>query len=516
MSVATPHPDYSATLATWDALEAAYIGSGAIKGAVDARSSVYAPTGVKMAGTRYLPRPAGMRLDAQYALYRDRASWYAATERAVHGLTGAIFRKEPTLEVPAAMEAHLRDVTQTGMPWQTFAEQAVLQTLLMGRYGVLVDFPAPDVTTTGRRAPPALSRPYWVGYRATEIRNWRTERRQGDTVLTLVVLCEWQSQVKGPWGTDEFFVVEQRPQYRVLRLDEANRYEVSVWREAPLGPGGQNVLVQDVAQTFIPLRSGRPLDFIPFIFLSPFTLEPHVQKSLMEALVEINFRYYRHSADYEHARFSLLPSPIICSDKVDAETDMLLGPSVVVLIPDSNAKFGMLAGDPAMMESMQQGLETDKQDMAMLGARLLEVTPAVAETATANQNRLAGAESPIQTLISTVSQGLTQALQIHAWWGGLTENDTDAAVRLQLNKDIIPSNMSPQLLQALMQVVLNGKMSDETFYYNLQQGELARPGVDFEEEQALMQLAKDQAPLAPSPSPGSPLPRTNGVTRTAV
>jgi hypothetical protein len=178
----------------------------------------------------------------------------------------------------------------------------------------------------------------------------------------------------------------------------------------------------------------------------------------------------------------------------------------------------MLAGDPAMMDSMQQGLETDKKDMAMLGARLLEVTPAVAETATANQNRLAGAESPIQTLISTVSQGLTQALQIHAWWAGLTENDTDEAILLQLNKDVVPSNMSPQLLQALMQVVLNGKMSDETFYYNLQQGEIARPGVDFEEEQALIQIAKDQEPLAPPlvPGPGRPVPQTNGATRTAV
>jgi hypothetical protein len=304
----------------------------------------------------------------------------------------------------------------------------------------------------------------------------------------------------------------------VLRLDEANRYEVSVWTEVALGPGGQKILVQDLTQTFIPLRSGRPLDFIPFTFLSAFSLEPHVQKSLMEALVEINFRYYRHSADYEHARFSLLPSPIICSDKVDMETELLLGPSVVVMIPDSNAKFGMLAGDPAMMTSMQEGLETDKRDMAMLGARLLEAAPEVAETATANRNRLAGAESPIQTLISTVSQGLTQVLQTHAWWAGLTEDDTDAAIQFQLNKDIVASDMSPQLLQQLVQAFLQNAISFETFYYNLQQGEIARPGVDVEEEQALIELAKEQtmAAVAPVPgTPGTPPPQANGATRVA-
>src|SRR4030095_5969834 len=126
-----------------------------------------------------------MQQDVQYGQYRDRASWYPATARAAQGITGAIGRKPPTLKVPTDMEAQLNDITQTGMPWQTFAEQAVLQTLLMGRSGIPVALPAPALTPTGQLAPAVAGRPYWVGYEAREILNWRTERREGDTVLPL-------------------------------------------------------------------------------------------------------------------------------------------------------------------------------------------------------------------------------------------------------------------------------------------------------------------------------------------
>jgi Domain of unknown function (DUF4055) len=391
---------------------------------------------------------------------------------------------------------------------------------------VLVDFPAPTLTPTGLLATPAAPRPYWVGYKAKEILNWRTERRQGDTVLTLVVLREWEHEVKGPWGTDDFFVIQPRPQYRVLRLDELGRYEVSVWREAPTSIGGQRAVFQDLAQTFIPLRSGQPLTYIPFTFLSAFSLEPTVQKSLMEALVEINFRYYRHSADYEHALFSLLPTPYVCAEGLDAQAELVLGPSVVWVIPNSSAKVGVLSGDPAGLPAHQIAMDTDRKEMATLGARLLEAAPEVTETATANQSRVSGAESPIQTLLSTVSQGLTQALQTHAWWASLTENDTDATISLELNRDIVARSMDPQLLQVLMNALLQNAISEELFYYNLQQGEIARPGVDFEEEQALIELQRERRPLAPPvvapgqrgqpPAQQPPPPQRNGVPRPAA
>jgi hypothetical protein len=121
----------------------------------------------------------------------------------------------------------------------------------------------------------------------------------------------------------------------------------------------------------------------------------------------------------------------------------------------------------------------------------------------------------MQTLITTVSQGLTQALQVQAWWAGMTENIDDPAVHLSLNKDIVASTMPPQMLTALMQALLNGTISYETWYFNLQKGEIARPLIDAEEEQALLEVQQQQQPLI-APAPPRPPAGSNGTTRAAA
>jgi hypothetical protein len=511
MSVATKHPSYAAYENYWQALRDAYEGSGAIKTQVDPRREVH---GVKMAGTRYLPRPLGMTTsagipadigDQLYAAYRDRAVWGGFTEVVVHGMSGAIFRREPTLEAPAALTAQLEDVTQTGVPWRTFAAQAIRETLLMGRFGILVDFPS----SLGDVPPPPSSRPYWIAYQAEEILNWRTMQRQGDTVLSLVVLKECVAEPQGLWPMDDFFVVVPRTQYRVLRLNEAGLYEQSLWRELPMARQGQLQIALE--QVWLPQRTGVPLDFIPFVFLAPFSLEPAVEKSLLEPLVEKNYQYYRHSADYEHGlHMTALPTPYVCSS-TDTPSDLLIGSATAWWIPDSQATVGMLEFHGQGLQSHERALENDIKEMASKGARLLEGAPLVPETATANMRRTEGAESPLQSLITTGSQGLTQALQIHAWWAGTTEDVDDTAITLTLNNELVTTTMEPAMLQALMTALLSGTISYETFYWNLQRGEIARPMIDVEEEQTLLEVREQARPLAaPAATP------RNGTTATVA
>lgn len=478
MSVSTVHPAYNAYLPTWVCLREAYAGSGA----------------VKAAGIKYLPRPAGMRKQEQYNAYRYRASWYGATERAVHGLTGSVFRHAPQLDAPAAIEPHLADVTQTGVPLPTFAEQAVRETLLMGRYGILVDFPQLLIGEDGEVAPAASMRPYWIGYQAEEIVNWRTMQRQGDTILSLVVLKECVEQPKGAWGTDDFFAIDVIPQYRVLRLDDQGRYEVSVW--VPTAQSLPSTQPQyALRDLWFPTRNGVPLDFIPFVFMAPFSIEPHIEKSLMEVLVEINYRHYRHSADYEHAlHLTSLPTPWISGD-IDPTTELLIGSLTAwVLPPQSQA--GMLEYKGQGLQPHEHAIESDMKDMAALGARLLENTPLVQETAEAVRTRHQGADSPMQSLVTTVSQALTWALQVHAWWANASDDVDDPAVHITLNKDLVSNQLEPQMLTVLMQALLNNTISYETYFYNLQRGEIARPQVTVEDEQALLENQEAHRSLA--------------------
>lgn len=515
MSVTTPHPAFTAMLPLWEDLRAGYLGETAVKGALPLRRS--GQRDWTQPGMRYLPRPAGMHRADQYAAYLDGAGWTPATERATQGIVGSIFRHEPVIEAPAALEPQLADITQTGVSLRMFAEQVTLETLLMGRHGLLVDFPGPVLTPAGLSlAPPPQSRPYWVGYQTEEIINWRTIQRDGKTLLTLVVCREVVEDVQGPWGTDDFFVVKPRTQYRVLRLNEVGQYEVSLWTEIPTEAGRVPATVVH-QQSWLPLRQGQPLDFIPFILKGPFSLEPTIQKSLMEGLVRRNFLNFRHSADMEWARhLSCMPTLFVAAN-MEAPPELYIGASQAVFLPDNQAKWGYAEPTGYGIPGMENAIKEDLMLMAALGARLLEGPPQTQETATGVQWRLAGADSPTQALISVVSQGLTWALQVHAWWAGFTESLEDEAIHMELNKDLVSQQMEPQMLQVLMQALLNGTISQEMFYWNLQQGEVAIPGVSFEEEQTLLEIQRQQLPLvAPVAGPPRPPAGQNGSARQAA
>ena len=258
---------------------------------------------------------------------------------------------------------------------------------------------------------------------------------------------------------------------------------------------------------WIPTRQGVPLDFLPFHFEAPFSLESDVQKSLIEALVAVNYRHYRHSADYEHAlHWNGIPTPVVCAD-VDNMGELAVGGGSALLLPQGST-FGMLETNPAGLPAHQLALEADKKDMAILGARLLEPQPAVQETLGAVLMRNQGGDSPLQSLVSSVSQGLTWALQVHAWWAGYTDNVDDPAIHVQLNKDLVAAGMEPQMLTALTQALLQNTISYETYYFQLQQGEIARPLVPVKDEKELIEIQKEQQPLAPVP--GTVPPGRNG------
>jgi len=497
MSVAIPHQAYTAMMPIWSMYRDGYIGEEAVKGAVELSRT---QQGTRAPGTRYLPRPAGMKRADQYAAYVERASWIGATERAVQGITGSIFRHEPALMTPTALKPALADITQTGVPLRMFAEQVVRETLLIGRYGLLVDFPPALATPDGLLTPLPQSRPYWIGYQAEEIINWRTVQRFGDTILSLVVLKECVPEVQGGWGSDGFFVVKDRTQYRVLRLNEQGVYEVSLWLEPAAGVGAGRSGFVPMA-SWIPLRQGQPLDFIPFVFLAPYSIEPAIEKSLLDALIHRNFLAWRHSADKEHAlHLTAMPTFYVAAN-MEQPPELFVGASQALFFPDNQAKVGLVEFHGQGLQPHENAIKEDLQVMAMLGASVLQGMPDVQETATSVQWRMAGSDSPVQSLVSVCSQAMTWALQVHSWWGGFSEDIDEPSIGIALNKDLVSTIMPPQMLQALMQALLNGTISYETFYFNIQRGEIARPLTSVEEEQALIEDQNMQRPLvAPLPA----------------
>ena len=63
-------------------------------------------------------------------------------------------------------------------------------------------------------------------------------------------------------------------------------------------------------------------------------------------------------------------------------------------------------------------------------------------------------------------------------WAGLQP------VTIKLNTDYLPTKMTPQELQALVQAWQAGGISPQTLFNNLKQGEIIAQEVTFEDEQA--------------------------------
>lgn len=486
MTLAAPtHPTYAAMADTWRTLRDAYEGSEAIRGE----------------GTRYLPRPGGLTDDTAWQAYLDRPEWYNATARTVQGITGSVFRKPPSVQgVDAWTDQPLaQDITQTGIALGGFLREIFQETLHMGRYGVLVDLPS-DATTTPR--------PTWAGYRTEDIVDWYAPTTNGMQRLHYLVLREFEPlrtpavQMTAPDGFAINSWVEDIEQFRVLSLDNDGFYRVDRW-QVPTSQGDARGAASTALLhlgTLQPTRRGARLDFIPFVFFGPRDLEPSIEKSPMFDLVRLNLRHWRHSADYEHGlHYTALPTPWITghnrmidasyneTGKASEQDSIVLGSGEALVLAEPEAKVGLLTLADADFGALKAALETDKNEMATMGARLLEDRPDIEETATALRLRHAGDESAAKTLALTVSDGATRLLRWYVWWSGIAGTSTDEKIRVTLNTDFLSVRLTGQDIMALMQLRQEGEISAETLYYQLEQGEVTQPGVSFEDEQARIQ-----------------------------
>jgi len=512
--VTTEHSAYATAKSRWQRCRDAYEGGDA----------------VRERGTSYLPKLDGQS-DAEYAAYKLRADFYGATSRTVDGLAGAVLRKAPAVEVPEGIAPQLADVTSQGVPLEAFAKALVEQDLAVGRAGILVDLPTQERVE---------ARPYWVSYRAEQIINWRSAVRNGRRVLTLVVLQETDAQVDAA----DPFVQTDVTQYRVLELKAAapggpEAYTVTLYTKSPQAkPGDDGEWTPGTPVQ--PKRRGDPLPFIPFVFIGPSGTAEDVEKPPLLDLVDLNLSHYRSSADLERARFfTSSPTPYICgfsgAGVAPASADnpeghavatpvYRIGSSVAWTFQSPDTKVGMLEYTGQGLGALREALKDKQEQMAVLGARLLEAQKADAEAAATVRLRHAGDESVLKKVTMAVDQALTQALRWHVWWAGLTVDDD--AVTVQLNTDFLGVVISPDLVAKLLLSLQAGEISSRTFYWNLTRAELTRPGVTFEQERdeidadtadatpdALKAFAgapptpgDDQSPDAQGGRPGPPAP----------
>jgi len=459
-TVDTTHPDYDRLVEQWKNCRDVVAGSKVIKDA----------------GVRYLPRLKDQD-DESYQAYKARASWFGATWRTILALAGMLFRKPPEIEVAPSVEPLLEDITLTGKSLHIFAQQTAIEVLIVGRMGILVDYPQQNVEgLTLADAQKLNLRPIMAMYPAESILNWKTERIGNATVLSLLVLTE-DAELPG-----NEFEHNKETHYRVLDLatmagSEGRVYRVRVFRINDKKEDEQ------VGTDLYPFMNGKLLDFIPFIFLGVDDTTPNVDEPPLNDLVDINISHYRLSADLKHGLHYTIPTAWIAGYTPENVGDKLyIGSANAWVFPDPQTKVGFLEFAAQGLEPVSKEMEKDEQRMAILGARLLSAEKKATETAQTAQIHRAGESSILSSIAQTISIGLTEALKIFSEWAGVEPDDETG---IEINDEFMPPEVTPQELQGWLAAWQSGApgFSDQGFFDLLKQRELVAEDVMLEDEQ---------------------------------
>jgi hypothetical protein len=450
--VSTTHPEYDAMADKW----------------IRMRDTVAGTDAVKAAGTRYLPA-LKEQSTADYEAYKTRAKFFNATWKTVEALTGMLFRRPPVIETAESIKPLLQDVTMSGKSFATFAQQIAMESLTVGRVGILVDYPT--MSTEGMTAAEAAKlnlRPVMQRYAAESIINWKTAWINNKTVLTLVVLTEDAALEGGE------FEHKTEKRYRVLDLS-AGAYRVRVFRINDKGEDEQ------VGGDIYPLMNGKPLDFIPFYFLAVDDTTPDIDIPPLIDLADLNLDHYRMSADHKHGlHFTGMPTGVITGYRPKNENEKLyIGAESFLVLTDTEAKAYFLEYTGQGLSSIVEELERTEQQMAVLGARLLTAEKKATETAQTAQIHRAGESSILSSIASTISRALTQALTLFSRWAG-----SDAECKVELNQEFLSPSITPQELTALVSAWQTGAISMQVLFDSLQKAELIASDLTLEEMQA--------------------------------
>ena len=462
MSLTQPNSIYLNNISRWIKNRDFYDGSDQVKKKADA----------------YLPRLGahkGENGNYYYETFLKNAVYYNTVNRTVSSFLGLSFRKPPLLTNPELTERYRHNFGSDGSSLFAFAEGVIKETLLQGKCGILVDFPAVDTQSLSKAEYEAQQiQSFCAMYTAESIINWKEEIRKGKKVLTLVVL---KSEIIDPNNLDPFSD-KMVDSYTVLKLDDLNEYVVETYIQVSDGAINSN---SDnyydgcyLYKSIKPIMQGKALDYIPFYVVTPQGVTMQNIPSPLSPIVDLNQAHYLMSALIQHA-FILCSSPtaVFSGLSNDNNQNILLGGSSAIILP--------LQGTAQYLEYSGQGVTTMQTYMqelvtriATLGSKIIDPKEGSNLSAEALTITSSGQNSVLTSIIIGVSEVLTRALRIMVQWDNEKEisKKTLDSIGCQVNTDFNPSLMSANHINSI--AVLNSKLllSDEETFDILKKGEL--------------------------------------------
>lgn len=436
MPIDTKHPEYTANQDIWNKCIDFYEGEEAVKDA----------------GSKYLPKLSGQ--DTQkYNAYRDRALFYNAVGRTVAALVAAVFARPTSIDLPAKLEYLRENATDQGDSLEELLSRVLTRQMMTGRCGIL-----------GDRA--GDSQPYLVVYDELQIINWKVT---GDPQF--VILQETYEEV----DPKDRFKVETKTRYRELAY-ENERYIMRVWEQ-------QSHKKFTVVSETTPTKNGKEMEFVPFVCITPTGLNFEVDRPPILDMVNVLATHYRTSADIFNAYHTIcIPTPYVTgvqNDETSGDSTLKLGADTAIFLPETGSRVGYLEFQGQGVKSVEDALTKMENMLAALGARLVETQKkSFVETAEGVRTRESAAVAVLNSAITSVEASINKLIKQMAVW----ENADPDEVNIKINRDLVTTPVSENMVIALTRALQSGSISFETFFHNLQEGQMYPPEATVEEE----------------------------------
>jgi hypothetical protein len=433
------------------------------------RDAIEGQEWVHEGGETYLPNPAQWNPEL-YNAYKLRATYFNACGRTLDGMTGLIFRKQPEVIYPTALEPIANDIDMAGSDLMAFAEQLVDELGRVSRVGILIDYPSTQTVGLTVADAQALGlRPYATIYKTESILDWRFERINNKQMLSMVKLKECKEVQTGE------FEYKTKDMIRVLDLFEG-RYRVRVYEKGEAKQGKDEwVLISEI----FPLMNNAPIREIPFIFDSINGLDSDVKKPLLLDLVNMNLSHYRLMADYKHGLlFTGLPTPVFWGAQLEKDDKINLGSTeaLVFASPEGHCEYLEFQGQG--LSALKEAIATEVELMSALGSRMLSPEKRAIESAEAASIHRSAENAVLASLAHSASSALTKTLQWLALWARANEKE----VSVTLNTDFMPKEMDSNMFRELTNAYLTGAISYTEYFYKLKEGEVIREATTIDEE----------------------------------
>lgn len=455
------NPKYNDYLKIWQKCQDATDGQEAIKAKTD----------------NYLLMLPGQKADlndgsAYYQDYLDRAVWYGATGRTVDVLRGLPFRKEPTFEVPQSMEIYIEKLTSDSMSAVEVSKELIRECIIKNRVGVMVDYP--DVSTDGMSVADVKAlnlRPYVSIYTAETILDWREDNINNEKITTFVSLLESCKVVD---SDDEFNYIDQ---YRVRILDLIDGvYRVRIFEQV------DNDKFELISENY-PIIDGSVLGYIPFYPITGDGETWKLRTPIINDLANLNIAHFNNDASYRNGTMmSGNPTPCFKGLDIDKSKDrtgkIRMGSNSSLHFDTDGEAWYLQVGTDGFGE-INRAAKDLQDNMSTVGSRILGEEKKAAESSETTAMKYSGENSILADMVNSVSGVMTKILRlIYQWENG----QDDESIFYQINTDFLALPIDPTLLTSMMATVQGGLMSPQTFFYNLERGELLPPGADFETE----------------------------------